>query len=83
MSFSFIKSMEKLRFLTNIGSYLVFIVMYFFSSICLYKIKDSSSNNTSPPVYYGINFSEVPFFFGVSLFSYDINGVLTEIREEM
>jgi proton-coupled amino acid transporter len=34
-------------------------------------------------VYYGINFKEIPFFFGVTLYSYDINGILTEIREEM
>lgn len=30
-----------------------------------------------------INFAAIAPFFGVSLFAYDINGVITEIREEM
>ncbi|CAD8145992.1 unnamed protein product [Paramecium pentaurelia] len=83
MIFSFITRMETLKQTTNIGSYLVFIVMYFFSCVCLYQIKNSGSTENNPTVYYGIKFSELPFFFGVTLYSYDINGIITEIREEM
>lgn len=83
MGFSFIKRMEDLRSLTNMGSYLVFIVMYFFMSICLFQIKTNVDSLNDVQVYYGINPIEIPFFFGVSLFSYDINGLLTEVREEM
>lgn len=36
MAFSFVTRLETLRPLTNIGSYLVFIVMYFLTSVCLY-----------------------------------------------
>ncbi|CAK92474.1 unnamed protein product (macronuclear) [Paramecium tetraurelia] len=83
MAFSFITRMETLKQTTNIGSYLVFIVMYFFTCVCLYQIKNSGSSENNPTIRYGIKFSELPFFFGVTLYSYDINGILTEIREEM
>ena len=37
------------------------------------------------PIYYNskVNWMNVPSFFGLALYSFDINGVITEVRKEM
>lgn len=81
--FSYQKRMENIRYLTQTGSYLTFIVMYFFMCVALFQIKLHSLDSIEESVNFGINFIKIPYFFGIALFAYDVNGVLTEIREEM
>jgi amino acid transporter len=92
LSFSFYERLESLRSFTIVGSYLSLIILYFVVSLCLYQLKlnnqlDGNAGTYFLDVYpdpveyhYGVNFSEVPTFFGIALFAYDINAVITEVR---
>lgn len=75
-----------------VGSYLSLTILYFIVSLCLFQVKLNVDGVASQEPNFlenypdeleydgGINWRRVPQFFGVALFAYDINAVITVVR---
>lgn len=58
-------------------SIVMVIVFYLFF---IYMASDDLANTIQKPKTEGFNFASMPIAFGIFLYSYDINGIITEIR---
>ncbi|KAL4469507.1 hypothetical protein ABPG74_004760 [Tetrahymena malaccensis] len=81
---SLYRNIQKLGIFSQFGLTTFFVAVLIIIIKSLYLLFSGNTSSNDPNFQYNLfSFNEIPLFFGVYVFAYDINGVVTEVYASM